>query len=84
MNDHARLLGVDLGAKRIGLALGDPGDGSVRSLATVRRRTTTDDAGVLRRLMSEHGATELVVGLPLLADGQIGRASCRERVCQYV
>jgi putative pre-16S rRNA nuclease len=66
------VLGVDLGARRIGLAVGDPQTGRVRPLATLHRSEPDRDAGVLRRICAEQAVTEVVVGLPLLADGSEG------------
>jgi putative holliday junction resolvase len=68
-----RLLGVDLGERRIGLAVAD-GDGSpALPLVTIRRgRTTAEDAARLARIASAQGIAELVVGLPLEASGQHG------------
>jgi len=68
----SRLLGIDLGERRIGVAIADP-DGSAMPLVTLRRgRSVTVDAEALQRLMSDHGAMELIVGLPLEADGREG------------
>ena len=69
-----RLLGVDLGERRIGLAVAD-GDGSpARPLETIRRgRTPGDDAQRLASVASAQAVGELVVGLPLEASGDSGR-----------
>jgi putative Holliday junction resolvase len=67
-----RLLGLDVGERRIGVALGDMTTGEVRPLVTLRRFDSDADAVALRRLADEQGATELVVGLPLRADGSEG------------
>jgi putative Holliday junction resolvase len=68
----SRLLGIDLGERRIGIAVADP-DGRARALQTLRRaRTVTTDAQALRRVIEEHDASELIVGLPLEADGHEG------------
>jgi putative Holliday junction resolvase len=67
-----RLLGVDLGARRIGLALADR-DGRAVPLATISRGATTDgDAARLARIAARERVTELVVGLPLEASGLVG------------
>ena len=66
-----RLLGVDLGERRIGLAVADEG-GMAMPLVTLRRATPTADAEAIVRLAAEQGATELVVGLPLHASGDAG------------
>jgi putative Holliday junction resolvase len=67
------LLGIDLGERRIGLALAD-GDGSPAvPLATIRRGSTIEaDAAALRALLERHEVAELVVGLPLEAAGAHG------------
>jgi putative holliday junction resolvase len=67
------LLGIDLGERRIGLAIAD-GDGSpARPLETIRRgRQPADDAAALARILAATGAGELVVGLPLEASGAHG------------
>jgi putative Holliday junction resolvase len=68
-----RILGIDLGERRIGLAIAD-GDGSpARPLRTIRRgRTPEDDATVLGPIVAANGVAELVVGLPLEASGAHG------------
>lgn len=67
-----RLLGIDLGARRIGLAVSDPA-GPPQALVTIRRaRTPTEDAVTVRRIALEQGVGELVVGLPLEAAGPGG------------
>jgi putative Holliday junction resolvase len=69
----SRVLGIDLGAKRIGLAVADPGVGIARPLATVGRGASVDDdAATIGRVCAEQGATELVVGLPVDASGGEG------------
>jgi putative Holliday junction resolvase len=68
-----RLLGIDLGERRIGVAVAD-GDGSgARPLTTLRRgRDPEADAAAIERLMIEQDAHEIVVGLPLEASGEEG------------
>jgi len=76
----ARLLGVDLGSRRIGLAVADAEVGIARALATLRRgRTPGDDAAAIGRLCAEQGVTELVVGLPLEARGSEGEMAAAAR-----
>jgi putative Holliday junction resolvase len=68
-----RLLGVDLGERRIGLAIADSGVGIARPLATVGRSKTVEaDAEAIGRVCREQGAGELVIGLPLEASGVEG------------
>ncbi len=75
---HA-LLGVDLGERRIGIAVGSRAEGA-RPLTTLGRgKAPADDARVLVRLAAEQGAAELIVGLPLNADGSEGPQAVRTR-----
>lgn len=68
-----RLLGIDLGERRIGVALGDDAAGGhARGLVTLRRGSLEHDVRLIARLCAEHGATGLVVGLPLRLDGSEG------------
>lgn len=68
-----RLLGIDLGERRIGLALAD-GDGSpARPFRTIRRSPApADDAAALTPVVTANQVSELVVGLPLEASGEHG------------
>lgn len=68
----SRLLAVDVGERRIGLAIADTQTGSVRPLSTIRRADPERDGRTLARLAAEQGIDELVVGLPLSGDGSEG------------
>lgn len=76
---RGRLLGVDLGARRVGVAIADSASGTIRPLTTLRRSDDVRDAEVLRRLAAEQGVTELVVGLPLTLDGREGSQATETR-----
>jgi putative Holliday junction resolvase len=68
-----RLLGIDLGERRIGLALADDDGTSAQPLATIRRSRTFDgDVEALELVVAQHRVDELVVGHPLNADGSAG------------
>jgi putative Holliday junction resolvase len=65
-----RLLGVDLGERRIGLAVADPAGGIARPLTTIRRgASAAEDASSLAAVCRDHEVAELVVGLPIEASG---------------
>ncbi len=67
------MLGIDLGERRIGLAIGEPGREPALPLATVPRALTlAADITRFRSLVDEQHIGELVVGLPLNADGAEG------------
>ncbi len=67
-----RLLGLDIGRKRIGLAIYDPAEGIVRGLDTLQRKTREEDLLRLARLARERKASVFVSGLPMNMDGTEG------------
>jgi len=71
-----RALGLDLGAKRIGVAVSDR-SGTIASPLTVvtRSGTVATDHLAIARLVEEEDAELVVVGLPLSLDGTIGPAA---------
>jgi putative Holliday junction resolvase len=68
-----RVLGVDLGAVRVGVALTDSSQRVASALVTLAR--SPDLAGILARLVSEEEAVGIVIGLPLSLDGSVGPAA---------
>lgn len=69
----ARILGVDLGERRIGVAVADADGGRALPLTTLRRSAeVAADADALGRVAREQHAVELVVGLPIEASGVEG------------
>ena len=68
-----RLLGIDLGERRIGLAIAEPGAEPARPLATIPRATSlVADAARLAAVVRDQRIDELVVGLPIEASGTEG------------
>jgi putative Holliday junction resolvase len=68
----ARLLGLDLGEKTIGLALSDTGLSIATPMQTLKRGKFAADAAGLDIIISAQGVGGLVVGLPLNMDGSDG------------
>ncbi|MEK6720902.1 MAG: Holliday junction resolvase RuvX [Chloroflexota bacterium] len=74
------LLGIDVGERRIGLALADRDGGRAMPLRTLRSATSPiADAEALARIIGEHRVVELVVGLPLEASGIEGTQAAATR-----
>jgi putative Holliday junction resolvase len=74
-SDGGTILGVDLGERRIGLAIAERDGLAARPLATISRARSlapADDAVTLARIAREQRVAELVVGLPLEASGAHG------------
>ncbi len=71
----ARLLGLDVGTKTVGLALSDTTLTIATPLETLRRGKFAADAEALRRIVAEHNVGGFVVGLPVNMDGTEGPRS---------
>ncbi len=69
------LLGLDLGARRIGLAISDPDAAIAFPLGALESRGRAKDVEALGALIRERGVKAVVVGLPLHLDGRAGPAA---------
>jgi putative holliday junction resolvase len=67
-----RTLALDLGDRRIGIALSDPMGLTASPLMTLQRTTWQRDLDTIRSLAREHEVRRIVVGLPLAMDGGRG------------
>ena len=78
---RGRRLGVDVGKVRVGVALSDPDGILATPLVTVARDTEAAadavprDIAELVRLVGEHEAVQIVVGLPVRLNGEEGAAA---------
>lgn len=76
-----RVLGLDIGEKRIGVAVSDPGQRVATPLAVLDAKRTLGDAAELRRLLADYDDVEaIVVGLPRSLDGSEGPQAARTRL----
>ena len=66
----ARLIGIDLGSKTIGLAISDVERRIASPLRTLPRGAFAKDAEALTAIFSEHDIAGIVLGLPLDLDGR--------------
>jgi putative Holliday junction resolvase len=69
---EARLLGLDVGTKTIGLALSDVTRSVATPYDTIRRSKFTADAKTIREVVEKNQVGALVIGLPLNLDGSEG------------
>ena len=67
-----RILALDVGEKRIGVALSDPTGLLATPLTTIERKGQDSDIDAALRLATEHEVGEIVVGLPLSMSGRRG------------
>src|SRR5579864_7051409 len=69
---HGRVMAIDYGRKRFGLALSDELGVTSQPLTTLPRTNRRDDLRRLRLLARENKVRQIVVGLPLRLDGSAG------------
>jgi putative pre-16S rRNA nuclease len=67
-----RILALDYGRARIGLAMANAETALAQPLETMERINRNEDMRRLRELVREHGVKQIVVGLPLRLDGSRG------------
>jgi putative Holliday junction resolvase len=68
-----RVLGLDVGDKKIGLSMSDSTRSIAQALKVYRRSTLEKDLDELKRVAEEHGIEEIVIGLPKDLSGAIGK-----------
>ena len=76
---EGRILALDLGKRRVGLALSDPLRLTAQGLDTLYRTRIRDDLDYLDRLVAERGVTGILIGNPLHMSGHEGRQSAWAR-----
>lgn len=67
-----RIMALDVGSKRIGVALSDPLKITAQGLETFQRTTLEKDIAGLWQLIDDHEVSQLVVGLPKNMNGSLG------------
>jgi putative holliday junction resolvase len=77
-----RLLGLDFGTKRIGLAVSDLLGITAQGLPTLLRKNKRTDLEALAKVISVYGVSEIVIGLPLRMSGAEGTMA--EKVHEFV
>jgi putative holliday junction resolvase len=67
-----RILGLDVGSRRIGLAISDPLGITAQGLETLQRQNKRSDFAQLEQVIREYKVAEIVMGLPLRMTGAEG------------
>jgi putative holliday junction resolvase len=67
-----RILSLDVGEKRIGMAVSDPLGMIAQQLETLQRKNEQDDFRRIKDIVKDREISEIVVGLPLNMDGTEG------------
>jgi putative Holliday junction resolvase len=66
-----RVMALDVGKARIGIALSDPLGYTAQPLLTIWRKSRGDDLRSILRLIRKHEVTQIVVGNPLHMSGEV-------------
>lgn len=70
MNTKGRILGIDYGSRRVGIALSDPLQMLARGVSTFLNDGTLGER--IRVLVADEGVVRVVVGIPYAPDGGVG------------
>ena len=74
-SDKCRLIGLDLGSKRIGVSICDDKQLIATPLKTINRNSLKDLVDELRLIIDENNIKGIIVGNPLNMDGSSGRSA---------
>lgn len=67
-----RLLGLDVGEKRIGVALSDPLKKTAQPFGVIERKDLASVAAQIKEMIDKFDVEKIIVGLPLKMDGTLG------------
>ena len=74
-SDKCRLIGLDLGSKRIGVSICDDKQLIATPLKTINRNSLEDLVDELKLIINENNIKGIIVGNPLNMDGSSGRSA---------
>ena len=74
-SDKCRLIGLDLGSKRIGVSICDEKQLIATPLKTINRNSLKDLVDELRLIINENNIKGIIIGNPLNMDGSSGRSA---------
>ncbi|HET6936625.1 MAG TPA: Holliday junction resolvase RuvX [Candidatus Angelobacter sp.] len=81
MELSGRILAIDYGSRRMGLAVSDPLGITAQGLETLQRKNKRSDFARLERILREYQVREIVLGNPLRMSGEEGRQS--QKVAEF-
>ena len=73
-SDKCRLIGLDLGSKRIGVSICDEKQLIATPVKTINRNTLTELISELKAIIDENNIKGIIIGNPLNMDGSSGRS----------
>ena len=70
-----RIISLDVGSKRIGIAISDEGQQIATAISTVNRSSDNNDINSIKQIIEHYEANKIVIGLPYNTDGSIGKSA---------
>lgn len=70
-----RILALDVGEKRIGVAVSDALNITAQGVTTIKRASAIDTVAEIRALMEQYGSSKIIIGMPFNMDGTKGRSA---------
>jgi putative Holliday junction resolvase len=77
-----KVLGLDIGEKRIGIAVSDALRCTAQGLTVLHRSGASEDIGAIKELIDDSQVSEVVVGFPKNMDGSVGEGA--QKVLSFV
>ena len=74
-SDKCRLIGLDLGSKRIGVSICDEKQLIATPLKTINRNSLSEVINELKNIVAENNIKGIIVGNPLNMDGSLGKSA---------
>ena len=74
-SDKCRLIGLDLGSKRIGVSICDEKQLIATPLKTINRKSLGEVINELKDIVAENNIKGIIVGNPLNMDGSLGKSA---------
>jgi len=71
----ARIIGLDIGERRIGVAISDETQTIASVLDTIKAGDNASELSAIKELLSNYDVAEIVIGLPLMLNGSVGTAA---------
>jgi len=87
--DITRSLGLDIGDKRIGVALSDPGGILASPFTIINRKDERLDIEAIIDIVNQQQVGQVVIGLPRSMDGSIGKQAEKvkafvQKLCEHI
>ncbi|MDA8701762.1 Holliday junction resolvase RuvX [Candidatus Pelagibacter bacterium] len=74
-SEPSRLIGLDLGSKRIGVSICDERQSIATPFKTIKKINTNELIDQLREIITEYNIKGIIIGNPINMDGSLGRSA---------